>query len=137
VTGKPRRWLKLDGLTLLAAALVLFATTHQPWWLIPLVILLPDLSMLGYLRGTRFGAALYNLGHTYLLPTALSLAGLAGHHRLALAVGLVWLAHIGMDRLAGYGLKYDAGFQHTHLSSPANGKQPRRPSGANAATKQR
>ena len=75
VTGKPLRWLRLDGLVLLAATLILFAATHQPWWLVPAVILLPDLFMLGYLRGTRVGAAVYNLGHSYLLPAAMSLAG--------------------------------------------------------------
>jgi hypothetical protein len=34
---------------------------------------------------------------------------------LVLALGLVWLAHIGVDRLLGYGLKYNDNFQHTHL----------------------
>jgi hypothetical protein len=118
VTGKPLRWLRLDGLVLLAAALILFASTHQPWWLVPAVILLPDLFMLGYLRGTRAGAAVYNLGHSYPLPAAMSLAGALGHHPLTLALGLLWLAHIGMDRLARYGLKYDVSFQHTHLGGP-------------------
>src|SRR5690348_10361234 len=118
VTGKPLRWLQLDGLVLLAAALILFAATHQPWWLVPAVILLPDLFMLGYLRGTRIGAAVYNLGHAYPLPAAMSLAGAVWHHPLTLALGLLWLAHIGMDRLARYGLKYDVSFQHTHLGGP-------------------
>jgi hypothetical protein len=118
VTGKPLRWLRLDGLVLLAAALILFASTHQPWWLVPAVILLPDLFMLGYLRDTRIGAAVYNLGHSYPLPAAMSLVGAVGHHPLTLALGLLWLAHIGMDRLARYGLKYDVSFQHTHLGGP-------------------
>ena len=126
VTGKPLRWLRLDGLVLLAAALILFAATHQPWWLVPAVILLPDLFMLGYLRDTRVGAAVYNLGHSYLLPAAMSLAGAVGHHPLTLALSLLWLAHIGMDRLARYGLKYDVSFQHTHLGGP----HPREPGDA-------
>ena len=124
VTGKPLRWLQLDGLVMLAAALILFASTHQPWWLVPAVILLPDLFMLGYLRGTRVGAAVYNLGHAYPLPAAMSLVGAVGHHPLTLALGLLWLAHIGMDRLARYGLKYDAGFQHTHLGGPSPADPP-------------
>ena len=124
VTGKPLRWLRLDGLVLLAAALILFASTHQPWWLVPAVILVPDLFMLGYLRDTRVGAAVYNLGHSYLLPAAMSLAGAAGHHPLTLALGLLWLAHIGMDRLARYGLKYDVSFQHTHLGGPSPADPP-------------
>lgn len=117
VTGKPLLWLRAEGLTLLAAALLLYSATHQPWWLVPAVILLPDLFMLGYVGGNRLGAAVYNAGHSYPLPALMSLAGLAGHHPLVLALGLVWLAHIGMDRLAGYGLKYDSGFGHTHLGS--------------------
>lgn len=115
VTGQPRRWLRVEGLTLLTAALLLFAATHQPWWLVPLVILLPDIFMLGYLRGSRLGAAVYNLGHAYPVPAVATLAALATHHPLAEALGLVWLAHIGMDRAAGYGLKYRTDFTHTHL----------------------
>lgn len=125
VTGKPLWWLRLDGLTLFSAALALFATTHQPWWLVPAVILLPDLFMVGYLGGTRVGAFVYNLGHSYPLPAVMTLTGVAGHHPLTIALGLLWLAHIGMDRLARYGLKYDAGFQNTHLSSPAGGGRSR------------
>ena len=115
VTGRPLRWLRLDGLVLLASALILFAATHQPWWLVPAVILLPDLFMLGYLRGTRVGAAVYNLGHAYPLPAAMSLAGAVWHHPLTLALGLLWLAHIGMDRALGYGLKFTSAFRDTHL----------------------
>lgn len=115
VTGQPRRWLRVEGFTLLAVAVLLFATTHQPWWLVPLTILLPDLSMLGYLRDSRLGAALYNLGHAYPLPGTVAVAAMATHHPLAEALGLLWLAHIGMDRAAGYGLKYGTDFTHTHL----------------------
>lgn len=129
VTGKPLRWLRAEGLTLLAAALLLYSATHQPWWLVPAVILLPDLFMLGYMGGNRLGAAVYNAGHSYPLPALMSLSGLAGHHPLVLGLGLLWLAHIGMDRLAGYGLKYDSGFQLTHLSDLAGtaGTRPRLP----------
>jgi hypothetical protein len=119
VTGKPLLWLRAEGLTLLAAALLLYSATHQQWWLVPAVILLPDLFMAGYMGGNRVGAAVYNAGHSYPLPALMCLAGLAGHHPLVLALGLLWLAHIGMDRLAGYGLKYDSGFQHTHLGDLA------------------
>ena len=49
------------------------------------------------------------------MPAAFVALGWWQDHRLAAAAGLVWLAHIGMDRLLGYGLKYDDHFQHTHL----------------------
>jgi hypothetical protein len=86
---------------------------------VPAVILLPDLFMVGYMGGGRLGAAVYNAGHSYPLPALMCLAGLAGHHPLVLALGLLWLAHIGVDRLAGFGLKYDSGFQRTHLGDLA------------------
>jgi hypothetical protein len=117
VTGRPLLWLRLEGLTLLGAALLLFSTTHQPWWLVPAAILLPDLFMAGYLGGTKLGAVAYNLGHAYPLPVVLSLIGISTHHPLVLALGLIWLAHIGMDRALSYGLKYDSAFTHTHLAN--------------------
>ena len=115
VTARPLRWLQLEGLVLLIAALLLFATTHQPWWLVPATILAPDLSMVGYLGTTRWGALAYNVGHSTVLPSALALVALNTHRPLVLAFALLWFAHIGMDRALTYGLKYDTGFKHTHL----------------------
>ena len=115
VTRGPRRWLRLDGLVLLAGSLALFATTGQPWWLVPLVIFLPDVFMIGYLGSTRVGAVAYNAGHTYLAAGTVAAVGLLTNSDLVTAFGLLWFAHIGMDRLAGFGLKYDDSFQHTHL----------------------
>jgi hypothetical protein len=71
--------------------------------------------MLGYLLDKRSGQAVYNVVHTYALPLLLGLAGFWLGHHLTLTLGLIWLAHIGMDRAAGYGLKEAAGFHHTHL----------------------
>lgn len=115
VTGKPLLWLRAEGLIEFIAALLLFRTTHQSWWLVAL-ILAPDLLMLGYLGGTRIGADFYNAAHNQGAPILLALAALGGHHPLLLAFSLLWLAHIGMDRAFTYGLKYDTHFQHTHLA---------------------
>jgi len=73
--------------------------------------------MVGYARSTRLGALIYNIGHTYPLPTVLALYGLHNHRPFVIAIGLIWLAHIGMDRVLGYGLKYDDNFKNTHLGS--------------------
>ena len=92
-----------------AAWLVTAAVT-----LATLLFLAPDLAMLGYLRSPRFGALIYNLGHTYAAPALLALAGLAlGPPAYGLAA--IWAAHIGFDRLLGYGLKLGTGFEQTHL----------------------
>ena len=115
VVGAPRRWLSLEGLVLLAGTLIAYGALGQPWWLVPAGILVPDIAMAGYLTGTRPGARLYNLAHATLLPAVMLGAGYWQADRLAEALALVWLAHIGLDRLLGMGLKYSDHFTHTHL----------------------
>ena len=85
--------------------------------MLALLLLLPDLFMVGYLKDKRIGALIYNLGHTYTVPLVMLIAGYARDHRACLLVGTIWAAHIAMDRALGYGLKKKAGFKHTHLSS--------------------
>ena len=115
VSGTPRLWLRLEAAALLTGALIAYSTTGQHWWLVPVVVLLPDLAMTGYVGGTRIGAFLYNLAHATPMPALVIGLGWWQHWPLVLGLGLVWLAHIGLDRLMGYGLKYDDHFQHTHL----------------------
>src|SRR5438105_10624672 len=115
VIRTPRRLLRLEGAVLSIGALVAYSTTDRAWWLVPLTLLVPDLTMIGYLGGSRLGAYLYNLGHTIPLPAAVVAIGWWQDKSLIGALGLVWLAHIGLDRLLGYGLKYGDHFQHTHL----------------------
>ena len=85
-------------------------------WLFLLLLLAPDLGMLGYLANSRIGAVIYNIAHLETIPLMLLfisfLSGWAG----IIPFALIWLAHIGMDRAVGYGLKYPALFQDTHLS---------------------
>ncbi|MFN8188628.1 MAG: DUF4260 family protein [Gaiellales bacterium] len=71
--------------------------------------------MLGFLGGQRLGATLYDAAHTYVLSVALAAAGVLAGWDTAVQVGLIWLAHIGIDRALGYGLRYRSGFERTHL----------------------
>lgn len=73
--------------------------------------------MLGYLAGPRPGALAYNLAHSHVVPALVGGAGFAAGNEAALAVALVWVAHIGFDRALGYGLKYPTGFTATHLGA--------------------
>lgn len=79
-----------------------------------LLFLAPDLSMLGYLAGPRLGGACYNAVHTYVAPAMLAAAAAVGGGQLY-RLALIWVAHIGLDRLVGYGLKYSTDFGMTHL----------------------
>jgi hypothetical protein len=111
----PRRLLHLEGLAVLVAAIALYFDAGYGWLALVLLFLAPDLSMLGYLGGPRLGALAYDVVHTYALPVALALAGVLAEAGLATQLGLIWLAHLGLDRLLGYGLKYPTGFKDTHL----------------------
>ncbi len=106
---------RLEGMAVAAAAAVLYARTGASWWLFAALWLVPDLSMLGYLAGPCRGARIYNAFHTYVTPGALALCALLPGARFALPLALIWVNHIGVDRLLGYGLKYADGFGFTHL----------------------
>lgn len=113
--GKYLPWLRAEGLTFLIGGLTAFFYSDvSAWWL--LLFLAPDLAMIAYAAGPRSGMVAYNLVHTYAVPV---LAGLVlyalGLEQLALAGSGMWIAHIGMDRMLGYGLKGARSFHETHL----------------------
>ncbi|HTJ01642.1 MAG TPA: DUF4260 domain-containing protein [Methylovirgula sp.] len=115
VEGGPKLLLRIEGAAILILALVAYSRTGKSWWLFALLFLTPDLGMLAYLANARIGAACYNFVHTLTLPIALFCAGLLLHLSLALVLATIWFAHIGFDRMLGYGLKYASGFGDTHL----------------------
>jgi hypothetical protein len=115
VAGRPLAWLRVEALATALAALVVFGTTGESWWLVPALFVVPDLCCFGYLAGPKIGAWIYNLVHSAPLPLALLAAG-AGWHLGALTVaGAIGLFHLGLDRVLKFGLKYDHGFGFTHL----------------------
>jgi hypothetical protein len=115
VTGGTRTLLRLEGLALLAAAVLLYARAQGNWLLFAELFLLPDLGFAGYIFGPRAGAAAYNTAHSTPGPLILALAAIGSGTRLPFALALIWLAHVGFDRALGYGLKYASGFRDTHL----------------------
>jgi hypothetical protein len=118
----PRTLLRLEGLCIFSGAIWAFHKySNQPWWVFVGGLLVPDLAMAGYLSNTTLGAAVYNSAHTETPPLVLLAAGVALEKPVVLGVALIWLAHIGMDRMFGFGLKYGTGFAHTHLGDFAKG----------------
>ncbi len=117
VTGTVRLLLRTEGAVLLAVSTYIYAEYGRSWILFAVLILAPDIGMLGYLADTRVGAVTYNLVHTYLGPGVLLVVGVAVDSSLTYSIALIWLAHIGLDRALGYGLKYPDAFTHTHLGT--------------------
>ena len=111
----PKSFLHIEGLGVFLAACILYRPAGASWGKFALWFLAPDFLMVGYLVGLKAGARLYNVGHTYTAPFLLWIFALYAHHPSLVPLCLIWTAHIGFDRLLGYGLKYDTSFKSTHL----------------------
>lgn len=86
----------------------------SPIWLLPL-LLAPDISMVGYLGGPRLGAITYNAVHNLVVALAVFALGWWADVGALRLLGAILVAHVGMDRALGYGLKLPTDFKDTHL----------------------
>ena len=117
VEGKPKIWLRIESLILFSATIAVFSQLRQHWWVYLVLLFVPDIFMVGYIKNSKVGAFFYNLGHSYPAPAVLGLIAWLNNNYFAMAVAAIWFGHIGWDRFFGYGLKYDSGFKETHLGS--------------------
>lgn len=112
----PKPLLHLEGAAVFVASLVAYQWNHGSWLLFVLLFLVPDVSMIGYAINTRIGAISYNAIHTYIGPLVLGGYALFVGRHLPLQLALIWISHIGFDRMLGFGLKYPSRFKDTHLN---------------------
>lgn len=112
----PRILLSLEGLTVFISSLLMYEFIGGNWWLFAGLLLAPDLVFIIYMLDKPIGIIAYNLMHTYIFPVMLGVGALLSGWQLGLILSIIWLAHIGMDRIIGYGLKYQTGFKDTHLN---------------------
>lgn len=123
-TGQVQRLLRMEALAKFAASTTLFFFLGGELWMFAVLFFAPDLSLVGYAMSRKAGAALYNAVHSYALHAVLALAGVLTGLAILWHIALIFVAHAAFDRSLGYGLKYAAGFRHTHLGSigkPARG----------------
>jgi hypothetical protein len=115
VVLKPvRAILQFESLLLFVAFIAAYWFLRANWIVFVVLLLAPDLAMLGYLRDTRLGACCYNAAHTYAGPVILG--AVSARFYVLAPFAVIWAAHIAMDRAPGYGLKYGDSFGHAHLS---------------------
>ena len=112
--------LKLEELALMVLGIFMFGLLGYQWWLLPALILAPDISMLGYLLGSKIGVYFYNLAHHRGMAILLYFAGIYFMLPIVQLIGTILFIHIAMDRIFGYGLKYEKGFKFTHLGEIGN-----------------
>jgi hypothetical protein len=107
--------LKLEDFAEMALSIFAFSRLDFAWWWFPALILVPDISMIGYLVNTRLGAVLYNFVHHKGLGISVGIAGVLLGSSVFMLAGVILFGHSAMDRMFGYGLKYGDDFGHTHL----------------------
>jgi hypothetical protein len=119
---KPGILLRVEGAFVLALSILYYGWVHANWLMFVVLFLVPDLVMLGYLLGIRAGTICYNLVHTLIGPLMLIGYSVPSQANWLLPYALIWIAHIGLDRMLGFGLKYPTRFNDTHLQrASANG----------------
>ena len=109
--------LKLEELAMFLLSIYLFALLDYAWWVYLVLILTPDIGMLGYLVNTKVGALTYNLFHHKGIAILIGFAGIWWQDPIMQLAGIILFGHASMDRMLGYGLKFNDSFKHTHLGS--------------------
>jgi hypothetical protein len=105
----------MEGLVVLLASLYFYQVIEGDWWVFALLLLTPDISMVGYIKDKRLGAFTYNLVHNYIFALLLIIIGILLSPLFLTQLGLILTSHIGLDRLMGFGLKYPYKFKETHM----------------------
>ncbi|SDW07159.1 protein of unknown function [Marinococcus luteus] len=110
-----QRLIKAEGFMFAVLAAVLYFSNGYSWLLFLLLLFLPDVSMIGYAVSSKTGAYVYNAAHTYILPLLLLLSGYLLSIEWPVLISFIWIVHIGLDRMLGFGLKYTSDFKDTHI----------------------
>ena len=110
-----KKLIQLEEAGLFGLGVFLFSQLDYVWWWFPALLLVPDLLMIGYVFGNKAGAWFYNIAHHRALAIALYLLGIYLNNSVIQLTGILLFSHSSMDRMFGYGLKYEKGFKFTHL----------------------
>jgi len=109
--------LKVEELAMFLLSIYLFSMLDYAWWVFLLLILTPDIGMLGYLINPRLGAITYNIFHHKGLAIVILVFGWIAISEEMVLAGIILFGHASMDRIFGYGLKFSDNFKHTHLGN--------------------
>jgi hypothetical protein len=107
--------LKLEELAMFGLSVWALYFLDAEWWYYPLLLLGPDISMIGYATGNKIGAFLYNLFHHKGVAIIIFILGVLLPDMTIQLIGIILFGHSSMDRMFGYGLKLKEGFKSTHL----------------------
>ena len=112
--------IKSEELLMFILGIFLFNQLNFAWWWFLVLILLPDIGMIGYLVNSKVGAITYNIFHHKGIAIVIYFIGVYLHNEIIELIGVILFSHSSMDRMFGYGLKYNDSFNNTHLGIIGN-----------------
>lgn len=112
--------LKLEEGAIFMFCIFLFGKLNFAWWWFPVLLFLPDIGMIGYVINAKVGAFTYNLIHHRLVSSVVALYAIIYSNEIWMLVAIILFAHVSLDRILGYGLKYNDSFHNTHLGKIGN-----------------
>ncbi|MBN8089130.1 DUF4260 domain-containing protein [Vibrio vulnificus] len=115
VKGTVKTILQIEGGCIFIASMFFYSANFDDWITFSALFFFPDIAILGYLISSKVGAIAYNCTHSLIGAGILLLTSIALSFELAKVISIIWFAHIGFDRMLGYGLKYSSNFKDTHL----------------------
>ena len=126
-----KKIIQLEEAAMLGISIYALYLLKVEWWFYLLLLLGPDVSMLGYAAGNKIGAITYNLFHHKAVAIILFTLGLINQSWILQVIGIILFGHSSMparltpadgDRMLSYGLKHFTGFKHTHLGQIGSNK---------------
>ncbi|ALJ05957.1 hypothetical protein APS56_12800 [Pseudalgibacter alginicilyticus] len=115
-----KAFLKIEELFMFLLGIFMFNQLEYSWWWFLVLILMPDIGMLGYVINTKIGAITYNFFHHRAIAILIYFVGVCFQNGMVQLVGIILFSHASLDRIFGYGLKYTDAFKHTHLDDLEN-----------------
>ena len=110
-----KRIVRIENGFAFAISFYIYVYLNFPIWLFFVLLLVPDITMIGYAMNKKIGAIVYNIGHSLIVPLLFFISYIYFSNDYLLIISIIWLAHIFMDRLLGFGLKYEDTFNITHI----------------------
>ena len=110
-----KRIVRIENGFAFAISFYIYVHLNFPIWLFFVLLLVPDITMIGYAMNKKIGALVYNIGHSLIVPLLFFISYFYFSNDYLLITSIIWLAHIFMDRLLGFGLKYEDTFNITHI----------------------
>ena len=107
--------IKLEEAAMFGICVFALYLLHAEWYWYLLILIGPDISMIGYFLGSHVGAGIYNIFHHKGFAIFIFFIGLYTDTPIWEIVGVVLFGHSSLDRMFGYGLKLNRGFKYTHL----------------------